>query len=578
MIHRTKIDHPPGTSLPRQSRIAPTLLDVLTLLMTALVVGGVFYVFHFHGVTDVGYEFTRPTRSVFDWLYNRWYNDIRDTLFAHSHLVPLISLLLVWLDRRALATLPRRINWFGLVLIIFAFVIHWAGVKTEQTRISVASLIMLTWSIPLFICGWPTARRLIFPCGFLIFSLPLNFFDALVHPIRIASVSTATALLNGIGIDVVQAGPVIVVRQSGFRMDLADTRSSIFAATAAGACSLLCAYLARTRLWKRLLIPAICIPLFMTSIVLRALIIMVVGATSPALGARINELLSGPLVVLLIFGGLTGLAISFHEKKPYAPIRDLSNGKSKTIPAIWPLIITLSVIAAASKWIPANLDVHHSEQTGVNLDWPDMLGAWRGEETLYCHNPEDIREVFTTELIAGDPCPNCGEPLFEMSPVERLLLPPDTLVRKKQYESPLGRRVYLAIVLSGKHRSSIHRPEVCLVGPNSRIAESFIHEVELANGRKLRVKVLEMIIQFKGPDGEMYSGRSYYTYWFAGIGRETPSHLQRMFWMASDRLFRNESYRWAYISIAGIRTSQREAYLREIDEFIRLAYPALIRP
>jgi hypothetical protein len=166
-----------------------------------------------------------------------------------------------------------------------------------------------------------------------------------------------------------------------------------------------------------------------------------------------------------------------------------------------------------------------------------------------------------------------------MTPVERSLLPADTVLRKNHYEREDDRlAVQFTIVMSGRKRSSIHRPEVCLVGPGSEIARSFVHRVKLSGGHVLKVKILEMLHRTTRADGTTGVVPSYYAYWFAGLGRETPSHLQRMMWMASDRLFRGRNYRWAYISVAGLRHPGNTDYLNNVDAFLRDAYPLLHQP
>jgi len=553
--------------------------DVLHIGMIALLIGAVFFIFHRFGVSDVGYFFKSSTTSLFYWLYRRWLVDYHESAFAFSHWIPLISLILVWMDRRRLASLPRRINWAGLVLVLFSFAIHWAGVKTEQTRLSIISLIALSWSFPLFICGWPTAKRLIFPCGFLLFSIPLNFFDALAHPLRIMAASITATLLSGLGIDVTRSGPMITspaVR--GFRVDMADSFSSIFALTATVAFSLLCAYLIRSSVRRRIIVVVSSMPLYILGNVLRGIIVMLAAsAGGESIGTTVRTHFTGPIVLLTTFGGLAALAWIFHQRiVPH--IDDASQPPADSNRSITRAVVTsLAVTMIAAVWIPTHVTVVHREEAGVHLDLPAVIGAWQGETILYCHNPQELREFVSTELRPGDPCPSCGQPLLEWSPTEKALLPPDTLVRKKKYETRHGQRVYLSIVLSGKYRSSIHRPEVCLVGQNSRIAHSFIHDVSLADGRILKVKILEMVHLFQNAEGESVMGTMYYAYWFAGIGRETPSHLQRMAWMASDRLFKNESYRWAYLALAGGRIPNNQDYLHEIDSFLKLAYPYLVR-
>jgi hypothetical protein len=80
----------------------------------------------------------------------------------------------------------------------------------------------------------------------------------------------------------------------------------------------------------------------------------------------------------------------------------------------------------------------------------------------------------------------------------------------------------------------------------------------------------------KKPDGQTLEYASYYAYWFVGKGRETPYHLQRMIWMATDRIFHNVSHRWAYIAISGGRQTDSEDYQKEMVAFIHDLYPQVM--
>lgn len=553
--------------------------SALNIGLLSLLLGVIFFLYHFFGVTDVGYDFRDTTHSAFRWIYERWLGDWRGTWFAHSHLVPLISLWLVWRDRTHLARMPCRTFYPGILVIVLAMVLHWAGVKSQQTRLTIISMVVLSWGLPLFICGWPVARRLIFPCGFLVFSLPLNFFDAAAYPIRIISAALSAGLLAGLGVDVSRVGAVIFSNSlSGFSVDLADSRSSIFAVTGSVAYSMLSAYLARTTWIMRCALVAASIPLLITANILRGIVIVL---TAELLGSGAGEsayrALSGPIILVVCFGGITALAWYVHQHFPLAKPVETAAPSNHRASVRRALLTSLILVAAAAWWIPTNLYITHVDEAGVTLELPSHNGDWRGGMVLFCHNRQDPGDVMDGNLHPGDPCPRCGQPLHEMSWIEKSLLPPDTIIRKNRYENNTERRVYLSIVLSGRYRSSIHRPEVCLVGPNSQIADSFVHDVPLADGRVLKVTILEMLVHFTTPDGNTVATTSYYAYWFAGIGRETHSHYTRMLWMAQDRLFRNLSYRWAYISMAGRRIEGQRDYLAEIDSFLKTAYPFLIK-
>lgn len=555
--------------------LLPGRTDLVTLALASVLLGLVFLLYHFFGVTDVGYDIKDTTRSAFIWLFERWQGDYVHTWFAHSHWVPLVSLWLVWRDRRALARLERRIWWPGVAAVLLALAMHWAGAKSQQTRLTVLSMIALSWSLPLFLFGWPTARRLLFPCGLLVFALPLNFFDAAAYPLRILSATLVSGIANGLGLEVTRAGATILpVKLADAGIALADSRSGIFAVTAAVAFAAVAGEVARTSLVRRIGLVALAVPLVVAANTVRGLLgVLAVAVAGGPAGAAFFEAVSGPVVVLILFG--TPAWLAWKGRRPAEAGTPAAQPNGRTMPA---LLTAIVLLAGAIAWIPTNLTITHLDEAGVTIDLPEQVGSWRGTLVLFCHNPADEGEVLDSGLQPGDACPRCGQPLQEMSAIERSLLPHDTVLRKKRYEYANGRAVYLSIVLSGKDRSSIHRPEVCLVGPNSQIARSFVHRTPLRDGRALDVTILEMVLSFPGADGRTRTVHSYYAYWFAGIGQETPSHYQRMWWMARDRLFFNRSHRWAYLSLAGIRAEGGRDYLAEVDEFLREAHPLLVRP
>lgn len=74
--------------------------DYLRIGLLATIIGGIFFIYHYYGVTDIGYDANRTTRSAFFWLSERWKGDWSRTYFAHSHWVPLVSALLIDQKRR----------------------------------------------------------------------------------------------------------------------------------------------------------------------------------------------------------------------------------------------------------------------------------------------------------------------------------------------------------------------------------------------------------------------------------------------------------------------------------------------
>ncbi|HMP75873.1 MAG TPA: exosortase-associated EpsI family protein [Kiritimatiellia bacterium] len=243
--------------------------------------------------------------------------------------------------------------------------------------------------------------------------------------------------------------------------------------------------------------------------------------------------------------------------------------------AFKPYFIVIGLLVLTSLALAFTVDVALSDQAGVKVYLPDRVGEWKGDELRFCQAPACQATVFESQIGDDGLCPKCGGKLATMTKVELDLLPSDTEVLKKQYTSPKGEIIYASIVMSGRERASIHRPQVCLVGQGNEIVKSSVMDVPMEGRDELGVMVLDMLRRWRSPDGRQGELESYYAYWFVGKERETPSHLMRMFWMASDRILFNRAHRWAYISVSGNR-DQAGAYKEEISSFVRQLYPEMV--
>ncbi len=234
----------------------------------------------------------------------------------------------------------------------------------------------------------------------------------------------------------------------------------------------------------------------------------------------------------------------------------------------------LALMALAGWALSSFIDVSLADQAGVRMELPAQLGAWTAHELRFCHNPDCKREWRLDDLPSADaPCPACSSPLHTMSLEEYEQLPKDTEFRKAIYESPGGQAVQVSIVLTGRERESIHRPERCLVGQGFHLVGGGIERFVLPDGRPLDVMIWQTRREAAGIAGEQ---TGYYAYWFVGQGRETPRHLMRMFWLAWDRVVHSVAHRWAYISVAGWRSPDRDDYRQQLAEFIPQLHQALV--
>jgi len=243
------------------------------------------------------------------------------------------------------------------------------------------------------------------------------------------------------------------------------------------------------------------------------------------------------------------------------------------------ILIIIACMAATVVALAVTVDVDLTDEAGIFVDLPGKVGGYTGEELRFCQRSGCFRQWGMTELEHPDVCPACDGELRTGARGEIKILPKDTRIHKKSYTDPeTGRRLVAGIVLSGNDRTSIHRPELCLSGQGSVITNQFYVEVPIEGRKPLNVKILELERKARTSTGEVLEFGTFYAYWFVGLDRETAVHLSRMFYMASDRIFRNVAHRWSYISVSGVQDQfPQKDYQESITEFISGMYPHIIK-
>lgn len=239
----------------------------------------------------------------------------------------------------------------------------------------------------------------------------------------------------------------------------------------------------------------------------------------------------------------------------------------------------LSVVAllcAAAAALAFWVDVDLSDAAGVRMALPGQAGVWRAHEVRYCHAAGCGKRFDLDDLEDPAACPSCGEPLHVMSLAEKEVLPADTRFVKARYEDKVGNRIYVSLVLSGRERSSIHRPQRCLVAQGREIVSSRAVDFPVDGREPLRAMVLDSLRHTRSPEGDVTGPPEFFVYWFVGQGRETPHHLVRMFWLGWDRVVHGVGHRWAYVSLWGYKHLLGEPIDEKLGEFIQRFYPMVL--
>ncbi|MEI7879357.1 MAG: exosortase/archaeosortase family protein [bacterium] len=254
------------------SRLAHRVDPVSTGLL--LVIAGLaFALFHLYGNTaDVRLFGT----SVFRWMIMRW-SDSTFVVGEYSHgwIIPIVSCWALWIRRVELIKIPKATYWPALSWVAVGLLLHWVGARAQQPRLSLGAFIIILWAVPCFLYGRGVGRLLLFPCGYLIFCIPLNFFDSFSFQLRILATAISAGVLNGTGIEVIRSGSAIHAANGSFALEVADPCSGIRSLLAMTALTAAYAYFIQGPIAKKLLLFVSAIPLAIAGNIVRVMSIAI---------------------------------------------------------------------------------------------------------------------------------------------------------------------------------------------------------------------------------------------------------------------------------------------------------------
>jgi hypothetical protein len=218
------------------------------------------------------------------------------------------------------------------------------------------------------------------------------------------------------------------------------------------------------------------------------------------------------------------------------------------------IVLVLAVLVVALCWLTPPASV--GDETGVVMQLPDHVG-----------------------LLAGFP--------ETVSQAELSILPPDTTFARMTYgppESDRLNRILCSIVLSGREKRSIHRPERCLPGQGWSVIGSQIIDVPTRSGHPLKATCLLLSRPITMNDGTTRNLEAYYLYWYIGRSVSTPYSFERVLLTNWDLVVHRKNQRWAYVIYMGYVTQGLEAdgkspqeTLDAIKDFIRQSAPFFVK-
>ncbi len=511
-----------------------------------------FVVFQFFGNATRGYV---DTGSVFWWWVSQWLDPQAET--EHGWLVLGISLWLLWRNlERARSSEPRaesgKINGEIAACLVMAVAlgVHAVGFVAQQTRVSIVAVLLFMWGVLRLGGGKRWGGAAMFPLGFLMFAIPLNVLDSVGFWLRLWVIDAAEPIARVAGIEVVRSGTQLFAPDGRYQYDVAAACSGVRSLMALAALSLLVGYLNFRTGWRRALMLALCFPLTYLGNVTRIVaIIFAAQAGGQEWGERAHEVM-GFGVFAIVLGGVLLAAKALQKWMPEGEVlgsgfRVLGSGFGVRKGRRGVATATVVALAVAEMFFLGRVAAGALEGgAGVRLA--------EGER-----DPVELPAFVGTEWIGRR---------AEVTAVEREILPKDTGFSRRNYVNVSDARhaVFVSIVLSGKDRTSIHRPELCLVGQGWTIGEkrAVKFAVDGAEGWEATLLETEMV--------EPRSGRripARVAYWFVSSETATGTHWGR-FWHDAWGRLRGRADRWAYVLVQTDATDGDEAALARMREVV----------
>ena len=216
------------------------------------------------------------------FLVSQWGRDD----YSHGPFIPVISAFLIWQRRTQLATTGMSPSWWGPVLVAIGLLLFILGDYATLFVLLHFSLWIVIIGVTLSFIGRPALRVLAFPLGYLLTAIPLPVFlyNSLSSQLQLWSSALGVGFLQAIEVTAFREGNVIDL--GPVQLQVAEACSGIRYLFPLTSLALLCAYLYRDRLWKRILLVLSALPV---SVFINGLRIGIVGVLVEFYGPQAAE-------------------------------------------------------------------------------------------------------------------------------------------------------------------------------------------------------------------------------------------------------------------------------------------------
>lgn len=548
------------------------------LAAVCAVAGGA--VFQFFGNATRGYI---DTSSVFWWWGVQWFDAASEA--EHGLLILGVS---AWLlgrnlkKRESTERGPESVDE-GLkgaaAALVLGLALHALGFAAQQTRVSIVALLVFTWGVLRLGGGRRWGAAAMFPLGFLVLAIPLGALDTMGFWLRAWVIDASAALAHAAGIGVLQNGTQLIAPDGRYHYDVVAECSGVRSLTAMVALSVLLGYLNFQTWTRRGLLVLACLPfVYLGNVARITAIVLAAQWGGEAWGGRVHAVM-GYGVFVIVLGGVLLVAKAVRRWWPEGQEGAGDRGQTtddrvqETGDRGQRTEDSRGRGAARSGWVVAGVIVALAAGEMVFLQGLATREG-RGEAGVKLAadgtSPVELPTFLGTEWIGRR---------AEVTAVEREILPPDTGFARKSYVAVANpaQQVFLSVVLSGRDRTSIHRPELCLVGQGWTITGEARHDFAFPGAGEFPATVLRVRREVTTPKGRV-AVPQLTAYWFVNGDAVVATHWERLLRDAWNRVAHGRADRWAYVLMQTDATEGEAAALARMQAVLTEALPAFQRP
>jgi len=203
------------------------------------------------------------TKMVADW----W----QDPDYSHGFVVPLFVGYVLYQRRHQLRQVPLEQSNLGLPVMVGAIGLLLAGSLGAELFVARFSFLFLLGGMLLFFAGWKMLRAMAFPLAFLALMIPLPaiIYNQITFPLQLLASRLSSSWLELLGVPVLREGNVLVL--PNYSLEVVEACSGIRSLMSLIALAVAYGYFVEKRLWARITLVVLMVPIAVASNALRVL-------------------------------------------------------------------------------------------------------------------------------------------------------------------------------------------------------------------------------------------------------------------------------------------------------------------